>query len=107
MPDAFGNPGTADAVGYGALGALALTNTPAAAGVAGGLALASTPYLLMARKVASNALRAHSPEVLASADSQLAKLATKDPQVNVLRQALRERGVAAASSQTANALTGR
>ena len=89
------------------LGSALIGAAASAAGAASGLALLSTPYLMMARKVAQNALRGHSPESLASADSQLAKLATKDPQVNVLREALRERGVAAASSQTANALTGR
>lgn len=51
MPDSFGNPGTADVAGLGALG-LGMLNAPATTSVvAAGLGTVSLPYLAMGRKV--------------------------------------------------------
>lgn len=50
MPDAYGNPGTADAAGWGALG-MGLATAPAhTVPAAAGLTAASVPYLLMGRR---------------------------------------------------------
>lgn len=51
MPDSFGNPGTADAIGLGALGTGLVTEPVTTAAIAGGLGAASVPYLAMARQV--------------------------------------------------------
>lgn len=52
MPDSFGNPGTADAIGLGALGTGLVTEPVTTTAIAGGLGAASVPYLMMGRKVA-------------------------------------------------------
>jgi len=51
MPDAFGNPGTADAIGLGALGTGLVTEPVTTAAVATGLGGAAVPYLMMGRKI--------------------------------------------------------
>lgn len=51
MPDSFGNPGTADAIGLGALGTGLVTEPVTTTAIAGGLGAASVPYLMMGRKV--------------------------------------------------------
>jgi len=51
MPDTFGNPGTADAIGLGALGTGLVTEPVTTAAISAGLGAASVPYLMMARKV--------------------------------------------------------
>lgn len=89
MPDTFGNPGTADAAGYVALGGLALANAPAAAAVTTGLGAAAVPYLMMGRKVVNALSRQSSPEEVLAADAQLAKLAQTAPEVNALREQIR------------------
>ena len=81
MPDAFGNPGTADAVGLGALGTMTLMNPIKGAGVAAGLTAAATPYMLMGRKIVTELPSTASRAEIESAVSQLAALAGKDPKV--------------------------
>ena len=51
MPDSFGNPGTADAVGLGGIGVGMVTEPVTTTGVVAGLGAASLPYLAMGRKV--------------------------------------------------------
>jgi hypothetical protein len=102
LPDQFGNPGTANtlALGAGAYGAFADPLTTAAVG--GGLVAASTPYMMMGRKV----LEELPPEVSRS-QAQLAltaldDLIAKDPSVQILKDQLLQRlaryGGAAAGS---------
>ena len=84
MPDGFGNPGTADALGYGSLGALSLTNPMAGAATAGGLAAAATPYMLMGRKIVESLPARPSPAQAQEAVKQLSILAQQDPRVSQL-----------------------
>lgn len=51
MPDSFGNPGTADAVGLGGVGVGLMTEPVTTAGVVAGLGVASLPYRAMNRQV--------------------------------------------------------
>lgn len=88
IPDGYGNPGTADAVGYGSLGLLGLSNAPLAAGVAGGLGAAATPYLMMGRKVIESLPPRPTAEQAQAAMAQLEKLAGSDPAVNSLKAQL-------------------
>jgi hypothetical protein len=86
MPDSFGNPGTANAVGLGGLGVGAVTAPAQTAGIAAGLTAAATPYWIMGRKVVdslpANAGRAE----LEAAAAELKRLAASDPKVAQLQQ---------------------
>lgn len=87
MPDAFGNPGTADAVGLGALGTLAITNPVKGLATAGVLGAAATPYMLMARRVADQVPRDATQRQLQEAARTLRDLAQRDPNVaNLYRE---------------------
>lgn len=86
LPDQFGNPGTANAVGLGGLMVGLGTEPVSTVGVAGGLAVASTPYWRMARKVIEELPEAASKAQLSAADEQLARLAASDPAVAALRR---------------------
>jgi hypothetical protein len=88
IPDGYGNPGTADAVGYGGLGMLGLTNPPAALATVTGLSAAATPYMLMGRKIVEGLPQNPSPERARKVFDQLEKLAAKDPNVKALQQQL-------------------
>jgi len=91
MPDAFGNPGTADAVGLGALGMGVITAPAQAIPAAMGLGAAAVPYMMMGRKIVTelptNATRGQIQE----AADQLAVLAQKDPKVATLYRQFAER----------------
>lgn len=91
MPDAFGNPGTADAVGLGALGMGMVTAPAQTIPVAVGLSAAAAPYMMMGRKIVTelppNATRGQIQE----AADQLAVLAQKDPKVAALYRQFAER----------------
>ena len=91
MPDAFGNPGTADAVGLGALATGLVTAPAQAVPAAVGLSAAAVPYMMMGRKIVTelppNATRGQIQE----AADQLAVLAQKDPQVAALYRQFAER----------------
>lgn len=84
IPDSYGNPGTANAVGLGAGGVGLLTEPVTTMTVATGLSAAATPYFLAGRKIIerlpSNATRAE----LAAAQQALAELAANDPAVAAL-----------------------
>lgn len=51
IPDSFGNPGTANALGLGGMGVGLMTNPGPTLAAAGGLSAAATPYWMMGRKV--------------------------------------------------------
>lgn len=85
MPDQFGNPGTANALGAGSLGTLAVTGQldkaipPVVA-----LTAAATPYMLMGRKVIESLPANASRGQLQAAAQRLVALGQKDPAVAAL-----------------------
>lgn len=108
LPDSYGNPGTANAVGLGALGMQTLSNPVAGITTASALTAAATPYFLMGRKVIEQLPENASQAQLQRAAQQLAELATKDPAVAALRRQVAARlsvgaGVAGARASAPNA----
>lgn len=106
MPDQFGNPGTANAIGLGGLGVGMMTEPVTTLGVAGGLTAAATPYFLMGRRVVEQIPANASPAQLQAAAAQLAELASKDPAVAGMYRQVAARlavvgGVAGASAASA------
>jgi hypothetical protein len=91
MPDGFGNPGTANALGLGALGVGVITEPTTAITAATGLGAAATPYFLMGRKILEELPVSASADDLATAQQRLAELASRDPQVRALQQELAAR----------------
>jgi hypothetical protein len=89
IPDGYGNPGTADALGYGALGTLTLSNPVAGAVSAGGLSAAATPYMLMGRKLIETLPANPSPQQVNTAVRRLTALAQRDPNVTSLIEYVR------------------
>lgn len=101
LPDQFGNPGTANAVGLGGL-AVGLGTEPASTlAVAGGLAAAATPYMTMARKITESLPGNASRAELQRAAEQLAELSRRDPAVVQLQREVTNR-LARASGVAAN-----
>lgn len=99
MPDTFGNPGTADAVGLGALGMGMITAPAQAIPAAAGLGIAATPYLLMGRKIVTELPPTASGPELQAAAAELARLAQKDPAVATLyRQVAARAGLGVAQN---------
>jgi hypothetical protein len=106
LPDQFGNPGTANAVGLGAGGVGLLTEPVTTLTAGAGLAAASTPYLLMGRKVLESLPDNASAAQLQAAQRELARLAANDPAVGALQREVAARlaravGVAGGASQAA------
>jgi hypothetical protein len=106
LPDQFGNPGTANAVGAGA-GVVGLINDPVTtAAVGGGLLAGSAPYMLMARKVVEELPPEASRSQAQLAIAQLDDLIAKDPAVQALKDQLLQRfaryGGAAAGSASSS-----
>lgn len=104
MPDQFGNPGTADGVGLGAMGVGALAEPVTTAGVAAGLGAAATPYLMMGRKVIERLPANASRAQLEAASAELDTLARQDSNVIVLKDEIARRlgqAVPAAAQQFA------
>lgn len=95
MPDGFGNPGTADAVGLGALGMGLVTAPAQTAPVALGLTAAATPYMLMGRKIVDGLPASASQAELRAAQQELSRLAQKDPAVTKLLQKVAARAALA------------
>jgi hypothetical protein len=93
MPDGFGNPGTANALGLGALGMGMLSDATRGSSIvaATGLGAAATPYFLMGRKILEELPVSASADDLATAQQRLAELASRDPQVRALQQELAAR----------------
>jgi len=91
MPDGFGNPGTANVLGLGALGVGVITEPTTAITAATGLGAAATPYFLMGRKILEELPVSASADDLAVAQQRLAELASRDPQVRALQQELAAR----------------
>lgn len=103
MPDQFGNPGTADAVGLGGLGVGLVTEPVTTTAVAAGLGAAATPYFMMGRKVVEKLPPNASRQALEGALGELDQLARQDSNVIVLRDEIARRigqGVPAAAQQT-------
>lgn len=99
MPDTFGNPGTADAVGLGALGMGVFTAPAQAIPAAAGLGIAATPYMLMGRKIVTELPPTASGPELQAAAAELARLAQKDPAVATLyRQVAARAGLGVAQN---------
>ena len=111
MPDGFGNPGTADAVGLGGL-AVGAVNAPITTGaIAAGLGAAATPYLMMGRQVLERLPANASRQQLQQAADELGKLATQDSNVisfvdEVNKRLVASSGVAATVAQP-RPMTGR
>lgn len=89
MRDQFGNPGTADAIGAGALATGAVTAPLTTAAVAGGLTAAATPYFMMGRKVLDRLPSNASRQQVEAAAGELSELARQDPNVIQLTDELR------------------
>jgi hypothetical protein len=85
MPDTFGNPGTADAVGAGALGMGLLTAPEQTIPLATGLLTASGPYFMMGRRIVERLPERATQAQLSEAERQLAELASRDPAVRALQ----------------------
>jgi hypothetical protein len=98
LPDQFGNPGTANAVGLGGLMVGLGTEPTSTVLTAGGLAAAATPYWRLARSILEELPVEASPAQLAAADAQLARLAVSDPAVAALRREVAARLGAAAGA---------
>jgi hypothetical protein len=111
MPDGFGNPGTANALGVGALGVGVITEPTTAITAATGLGAAATPYFLMGRKILEELPINASADDLARAQQELARLASRDPKIIGLQRELASRvartagATAAQSNQPASAAT--
>lgn len=90
LPDQFGNPGTANAIGLGGLGVGVMTEPATTALVATGLTGAAAPYWMAARKVIETLPANASRSQVAKADAELAELAAKDPAIAKLRAQLAE-----------------
>lgn len=91
MPDQFGNPGTADAVGLGGLGVGMVTEPVTTTAIAGGLTAAATPYWAMARKVVDRLPANASRQQAEAAVAELDGLARQDANVIVLRDEIARR----------------
>lgn len=91
MPDQFGNPGTADAVGLGGLGVGMVTEPVTTTVIAGGLTAAATPYFMMGRNVVEKLPANASRQQLEAAVSELEGLARQDSNVIVLRDEIARR----------------
>ncbi|MCA3549040.1 MAG: hypothetical protein IM647_11360 [Phenylobacterium sp.] len=86
IPDTYGNPGTANAVGLigGGWGMLTAPGPTMTAGAA--LTAAATPYFLAGRKVIESLPPQASLSQLQQAQAQLARLAAMDPRVGDLQR---------------------
>jgi hypothetical protein len=103
MPDQFGNPGTADAVGLGGLGVGMVTEPVTTTAIAGGLTAAATPYFMMARNVVDRLPANASRRQIEAAAAEIEQLATKDSNVIVLRDEIARRLGAASGIAGGNA----
>jgi hypothetical protein len=91
LPDQFGNPGSANAIGLGAL-AMGTFSAPAqTVALAGGLTAASTPYFLAARRVVEELPPNVGKDELEAVARELADLAVSDPSVAPLLQSVQAR----------------
>jgi hypothetical protein len=86
IPDSYGNPGTANAVGLGAGGVGLFTNPGATLTGAAVLSGAATPYFLAGRKIIETLPDTASRAQLAKAARDLAELAASDPRVGDLQR---------------------
>lgn len=86
IPDTYGNPGTANAIGLGAFGAGMLGMPAETLTAASALTAAATPYMLAGRKVLESLPPQASLSQLQQAQAQLAALAAKDPRVGDLQR---------------------
>lgn len=91
IPDSYGNPGTANALGMGAGGVGLLTEPVTTVTAAAGLTAAATPYFLAGRKVLESLPSSAGRQELEEAARQLAQLAVKDPSVRALQSELAAR----------------
>ena len=101
IPDSYGNPGTANAIGLGGAGVGLMTEPVTTLAVGAGLAAAATPYMLAGRKVLETLPPTASRAQLAEAARKLAELASRDPEVAAL-----QREVAARLSRAAGVAGG-
>jgi len=86
IPDTYGNPGTANAIGLGA-GGVGILTAPGPTMTAGAaLTAAATPYFLAGRKVLEALPPQASLSQLQQAQKQLAQLAAMDPRVADLQR---------------------
>lgn len=102
MPDQFGNPGTANAIGLGG-GAVGLMTEPMTTlAVGAGLGAAATPYALMGRRVIEQLPPNATSQELQAAALQLAPLA-QDPAVAAMYRQVVARLTAASGVAVAGA----
>jgi hypothetical protein len=88
MPDQFGNPGTGNAIGLGALLVGAPTAPVATAATAASLGAAAAPYMMMGRQILESLPPNATRVQLLAAQRQLHQLAQQYPAVSALEQAL-------------------
>lgn len=86
IPDTYGNPGTANAIGLGAGGVGVITAPGPTVAAGGALTAAATPYFLAGRKVLEALPPQASLSQLQQAQRQLAQLAAMDPRVGDLQR---------------------
>jgi len=86
IPDTYGNPGTANAVGLGAAGVGVFTAPGPTLTAGAALTAAATPYFLAGRKVLEALPPQASLSQLQQAQKQLAQLAAMDPRVADLQR---------------------
>lgn len=103
MPDQFGNPGTANALGLGALAVGLPTNPVGTIGTAAGLTAAATPYYLMGRRMVEQLPPSATVGDLQAVAEQLAELAARDPAVAGLYSQVAARLAVAAGVSGASA----
>lgn len=104
IPDQYGNPGTADAVGLGALGVTAITNPAAGIGAAAGLGAAALPYMAMGRRIVESLPDRPSEQQVTAALNQLEQLSAVEPGIRQVQQELMDRlriGFATTAAATA------
>jgi hypothetical protein len=101
IPDQFGNPGTANALGLGGMGVGLMTEPASTIATASALTAAATPYMMMGRKVLEELPPNASAQQLRAVDAELARLMAKDPSVAALRREVAVRLARAAGASGA------
>jgi hypothetical protein len=91
MPDQFGNPGTADGFGLGALAVGGLAEPVTTSAVAAGLGAASIPYMNMGREIVERLPANASRQQVEEAVAAIEEIARRDPKVIVLRDEILRR----------------
>lgn len=98
LPDQFGNPGTANAVGLGALVTGAVTAPVQTAGAVAGLSAAAAPYFAMGRKIIEELSARPSSQAVQEARRAISALPLSAQDARALQRALASRFSVAAGA---------